>query len=90
MLLGEYQHTRNDDTIECRKLACCARLRCERIDEVRGIVQNDHKTVLAGAGAACRRSNAHPHCGIDKCVQRGLNRRAVLRAAHSPSPSSPA
>jgi hypothetical protein len=30
-----------------------------------------------------RRSNAHPHSGIDKCVQRALNRRAVvLRAAH--------
>lgn len=26
-----------------------------------------------------RRSNAHLHSGIDKCVQNALNRRAVLR-----------
>jgi hypothetical protein len=91
MLLDEFQHPRLDGTIQLCALARCARVRRERVDEVRETVQHEHRTVPCGCGSSLspksrvllpRRSNAHPHGGIDKCVQRALNRRAVLPTAH--------
>jgi hypothetical protein len=91
MFLDEFQHPRFDGTIQLRALAHRARVWRERVHEVREAVQHEHRTVPRGDGSSLssksrillpRRSNAHPHSGIDKRVQRALNRRAVLRAAH--------
>jgi hypothetical protein len=92
MLLDEFKHPRLDGTIQLCAFARCARVRRERVDEVRETVQHEYRAVPCGAGSSLspksrvllpRRSNAHPHSGIDKRVQRALDRRAVvLRAAH--------
>ena len=91
MFLDEFQHSRLDGTVQLRALARCAWVRCERVDEVRETVQHEHRTVPYEGGNSLspksrvllpRRSNTHPHSRIDKCVQRALNSRVVLRAAH--------
>lgn len=91
MFLDEFQHSCLDGTIELRALARCAWVWRERVDEVRETVQNEHRTVPLGDGSGLSpksrvllpsRSNAHPHTRINKCVQRALNSRAILRAAH--------
>jgi hypothetical protein len=87
MLLDEFQHPRLDGTIQLCALARCARVRRERVDEVRETVQHEHRKVPCGGGSSLSpksrvllpcRSDAHLHSRIDKCVQRTLDRRVVV------------
>ena len=90
MLLDEFQHSCLDGTIQLRAFARGARVRRERVDEVRETVQHKYRTVPCEGKSSLppkshvllsRRSDAHLHSRIDKCVQRALNRRAVVLRA---------
>ena len=94
MILDKLQHALFDDAIQLRALARCARVRRERVDEVRETVEHEHGAVprlRGGRGGRNvpaprrvllrRRHDAHLDGGVDERVERALNRCAVLAGA---------
>jgi len=94
MILDKLQHALFDDAIQLRALARCARVRRERVDEVRETVEHEYGAVprlRGGRGGSNvpaprrvllrRRHDAHLDGGVDERVERALNRCAVLAGA---------
>src|SRR5579863_177141 len=96
MIFDELQYARLDSAVQLCALARCARVRRERVDEVREAVEHEYGAVPRRyrRGRLCRlrsvtpahrvlllrRSNAHLYGGIDERVERALDRRPVPAA----------